>query len=1484
MARVRPVSPAQEALWLAALGQDSSPVYNLAMMFVVDGPVSEGDLRSACRALFARHPALRTTIRDGCGGLEEELQSMDCVTISELPGAANVAAWDHAALLASSKLFDLRSGLLARCYWSRPTADQSMVLLVGHHAIVDEQSAHILAGSLAELLAQPQLREAVIAGPSVWTARAEAAPAGLEGSGWSAYLGELQKATDPVLLPMHSPLSSIRTTAGGVARVQLRDATLNAIDRMCSGFACSRWELYLSVYLAVLCRYGNNSAAVSVAMSTRGGENSDEVGYFVNALPVPFQLDPTDHFSTLLALTREQLRKVYGLRGASLAEIVREVQPWRAGALNALGQTAATLVRSPDTISHEGVRVSLSMPFIGHAKRPLSFGVREWGEHTEVRFDYLWDVLSDDAGSRISEHFKTTLLGVLDQPERPLVDLPLLPEKELHRVSVTFNKTERILPTSQLPHEMFETCAREAPGHVALRRGAQCITYGELDGAASGLAARLLPLLQARTSSIVGLYLPRSIEMISAILGTWRAGAAYLPLDPEYPSARTAFMARDAQCAAMVTTAALLPQLPPSDAPVLVLDDVPATVGEADERVMVPAEALAYVIYTSGSTGQPKGVMIQHDSVRNLVHAQRAQFLVQPDDRVLHFASPSFDVSVWELVMTLTAGATLVIPVERQSDGLAREMLENKITIATLPPQVWGALHPTQFEDLRVAVTGGDVCPPSLVRNWARGRRLFNNYGPTETTVFSTGQECDLTADGREGALVSIGAPFANTTAFILDAHRQPVPLGIVGELYHGGPMVARGYLGREELTADRFVAFPGNWPKAFHGPGGRLYRTGDLARWREDGRLECIGRRDHQVKLRGFRIELGEVEAALRADAAVRDAVVVCREDTRGQRRLVAYVVPEHGGVSATDVREHLRRILPDYMVPAVVTFLEQLPLGPTGKADREALPDVEIQHVHAAPALAPRTRAESVVAEVCEQVLGLDTVSMTDNFFDLGGDSILAMRIVAGVSRLGLEVSPREVFDAGSLLELAASARDIPTAPPAPVRLSTAEAAGHRLPLTPIQCWFFDLRLKQPWHFNQSRLFEVPGGLDEGRLRAALEWLVEQHDALRLQFSANADGSWEQQVPCEAPSPVLIHVPVGSREELQHVLVEEGDRLQASLDLEQGPLLKALWLDRGPGDPGQLLLVAHHLVIDAVSWSVLLHDLATSYASSGTRHGVAATTTTYAQWASLLVDHARSDLVATEAQLWLKQAAIDVPCLFPVGAAGDPGTFGEAQRHSETLDVDHTRRLLTEVPRVFRAGVTEVLLAALARALLSRARGELLLFDLERHGREDIGGGVDVSGVVGWFTTIVPTLLRIDGTDRADDLRQVVEQLRAVPRKGISYGLARYMHPDEGVRAQLARAPRPQVCVNYLGHVDGALRTGGAGFRPITAYRGEQRAGGDERTHFLDVIAAISDGSLAIDMTLPGGFTNVLPVEVLCGDVIREIEGFVAGSRWHS
>ncbi len=908
-----------------------------------------------------------------------------------------------------------------------------------------------------------------------------------------------------------------------------------------------------------------------------------------------------------------------------------------------------------------------------------------------------------------------------------------------------------------------------------------------------------------------------------------KAGAAYLPLDPDAPTGHLRDTLEDARPVLTLTTRQIAPLLPADGPPVLELDaegtcEVLAGHGATDlvdtDRIapLTPRHP-AYVIYTSGSTGRPKGVVVTHETVGNLFHSHRETLYAPAKEatgrrhlRAGHAWAFSFDAS-WQPQLWLLDGHCVHVvsdETRRDPELLAAAVVEHGFDFLEVTPSFFAQMAETGLvrEDgscpLSVVGVGGEAVPVALWERLGRlnGTEAFNLYGPTESTVDA------LVARVRDSSRPLVGRPVAGTRAYVLDDRLQPVPPGVTGELYLAGGGLARGYLGRPGLTAERFVADP------FGGPGSRLYRTGDLARWTADGHLDYLGRADDQVKIRGFRIEPGEIESVLAAEPDVAQTVVTVRQE--GQRKLlVAYVVPVPGALPDPGrLRGHVGRHLPDHMVPAAVVLLDRLPELANGKLDRAALPAPDFSAL--STGRAPGTELEKTLCEVFADVLGLDEVGVDDDFFALGGDSIMAMQLVSRARASGVRITPRLVLRHRTVAGLAEVATATGTADARPVDDGTGI-----VPLTPVMHWLRELG--GPFKgYHQAALVQTPAALDRPRLATVLRALADRHAMLRGTLVRTEPGGWSVEVPpagaVDADAWIeRVDVRGLDAAELRAAVADGAHTARAALDPDTGVMVRAVWFDAGE-EPGRLLLMAHHLVTDGVSWRVLLPDMETAWRAveAGRPAELPPVDTSFRTWSRRLEELAQDPAREAELPFWtgVLEGAAPLPLKRPLDPARD--TVGTVRELELRLPTEHTGPLLSAVPSAFTANVNDVLLTALGLAVADWRRrhdsgpGGPVLVDLESHGRdEEVAGDVDLSRTVGWFTSIFPVLLdpgpvdldeALEGGPAVEEaLARTREHLGSLPANGVGYGMLRHLNPRTA--PVLAGYGAPPIEFNYLG-----------------------------------------------------------------------------------
>ncbi|MEV0608659.1 amino acid adenylation domain-containing protein [Polymorphospora rubra] len=1021
---------AQHAVWFTEQAGVAGTAYHMALGIHFDGALDEQALTEACTAVTARHEGLSTAVETDADGVPHLVPATEKITLAGGP------LTDDRIRAEIARPFDPRRGPLARFTLLTGAADRHLLLVTAHHLVFDGMSKDVLARDLAHAYDAAVAGRPADLGPAADHSGHAAAERDRVAAALPAardYWASRWTPPGDVVLP---GLSRQPVAAGPGATVEFDlDADLVAgTARLATDLGVSRFELLLAAVHALLHRYGNEALPVGVGLSTRTAETAGQIGLFVNELPVPAPA-PDATFRAYACALRAELRQLYRHRDVPLAQAVSGLRP-----ATALTPVSVGYRRRAPEPAFTGVATTIDWTvFGGTARNALHVQVVDSGTGLTVGLQHSPDVIPTDAVARIGAHLRTLLAGAVADPDRAVDELPILPDRELDLVLEIFNGTARDYAADSLPARFAEQ-VRQRPTDIALVDGNRELTYAGLDAVSGRLAAALRDR-GIGAGSLVAVGLHRSWTAVATLLAVLRSGAAYLPVDPDLPAARQAAILADAAPALVVTTATtttadVAAELAggPAVLPVDDLDTMPEPAGP--EVAADPAGTdLAYVLYTSGSTGRPKGVRVPHAALANLLCAMGDVLDSRPTDRWLALTSMSFDISLVEMFLPLVTGGRVVVASGiSAADGAAVVRLVEAygVTNVQATPSGWRVLLAAGIGgDDRglVALAGGEVLPTALARELHdRVARVVNGYGPTEATIYATTEEVTR---GRE---VTIGRPVANARAYVLDPRQRPLPIGVPGELVLGGAGVADGYLGRPELTAERFLDDP------YDAPDGRLYRTGDLARWTTDGRLEFLGRADHQVKIRGHRVELGEIETRLLEHAGVAGCAVTLRDGDEGDSRLVGYVVPAGAEPDPAALRAHLAQTLPAVMVPATWVFLDTLPLNPSGKLDRAALPVPARERAEpatAGPGAAVGAGPDDdapVVDEVVEEirtiwqdVLQIDDIGLDEDLFDLGGHSLTITRISSRIhQRLGVELSLEVFFEMPTIAEIAEVVRE--------------------------------------------------------------------------------------------------------------------------------------------------------------------------------------------------------------------------------------------------------------------------------------------------------------------------------------------------------------------------------------------------------------------------------------------------------------------------
>ncbi len=1407
-----PLSFGQQRLWFLHELEPASAAYNLAGALELRGDLSTEALEGALSAIVARHEALRTAFGREDGEPVQRVLPPEPVCIRRVEPAEGGESLDALMAEEVTRPFDLAAGGVLRSTVYRVGEREWVLLLVAHHIASDGWSMGVFTRELSTFY------EAIVEGRdltvaplpvqyrdyAVWQRR------WLQGDVLEEQVmhwrSRLEGAPRVLELPADRPRPPMETHHGARVSFTLPRSLSMDVAALGRRHGATLYMTLLAAFDVLLSRHaGQEDLLVGSPVANRSrAEIESLIGFFVNTLVLRGDLrgDPT--FEELLARVREDCLDAYAHQDLPFEKLVEELRPERDLSRNPVVQVMFALQNVPASDVHlKGVSIRSRDVSRGAAQVDLALFLRETSEGLAGTFEYATDLFERTSIVRLVDRFRTLLEGIVADSGRRVSELPLLTEGERGDLEA-WNATTAEVPEVCVHDAISERAAR-SPDRVAVESAEGQLTFGNLEGRAEQLAG----VLRARgvgPGALVGVYMERGLEMLVALLGVWKAGAAYVPLDPGFPSERLSYMVEDSQAALVLTQTGLLGSVPTRSVPALVVDEA-AMEGAAgpglSERRATP-DNLAYVIYTSGSTGRPKGVAISHRALLNLLLSMGREPGLSEGDVLLSVTTLSFDIAALELYLPLLVGARVYVASREDGlDGrrLSRLLGETGATVMQATPATWRMLIESGWEGtpgLKV-LCGGEGLPRELAEELlSRASEVWNVYGPTETTVWSSAER----VRSGEGP-VSIGRPIANTRMFVLDRHLRPVPVGVAGELYIGGMGLARGYWRRPELTAEKFVADPLSGAS-----GERVYRTGDLARWLPDGRLECLGRVDSQVKVRGFRIELGEIEAVLAEHGGVAEAVVVAQEAGSGDRRLVAFLTSRVAPApTAVELREHLGRTLPAYMVPSAYEFVDRLPLTPNGKVDRKALAQRSVTgEVECTGYTAPRTPTEEVLARIWAEVLEVERVGVEDDFFALGGHSLLATRLTSRIRQaLGVELPLREIFTLRTLSGVASEidrrlVRSVPAGKESRLVAQIPKAEGaERGALTAMQqqLWFFSQLQPRSTAYNLGFQLKLEGHLDPESLERALRVVVDRHESLRTRF-VTGSGRPEAVIAAHLDLPLhqvdLLGMSESEREHRARRALS--DAAGTPFDLSVGPLVRAL-LVRLSEESHVLGLTFHHIVCDGWSVSLVVEELLAAYTAlvGGRRPDLPGLPIQYADYAVWQQRWLLGEEAANQSAYWREKLAGELPVV--------------------DLPRDHSR----PVEQTFQAGSCSLTVdSALTRALsgLAHRRGAtpfmalLAAFSIvvkRLTGLDDLPLGMAIAGrvhreterLVGVFTNTVVVRQDLSGDPSFTEL---LERTREATLEAHLNGDLPFQAVVESVRPHRdpGRTPLFQVLVNSV------------------------------------------------------------------------------------
>lgn len=1427
-----PVSSAQRRLYALSQFEGGQLSYHVPVIFFIDGTLDVKRFSSLFNLIVQRHESLRSSLIFENGELLRHIN--DSVNFAVEYAAVKEDAIDE-FIRGFIRDFELSAAPLFRVCVATidggKRGGSHVCIIDAHHIVFDGISADILVGELIRLYRgetlpalNMQYRDYV-----AWEQEYKVSEEFKRHEKF--WLDMLLSNNTPVInLPTDFQRPKVRSFNGKRLFITIDETKTAALREYSATLGASLYAVLFAAHSVLLHKLtGQGDLIVGTNFDGRNHEDlAGVIGMFVNTLAIRTRPAQDKPFSSLVEEIKETVLEALDCQSFPFEILVAKLETKRDMSKNPLFDTMFVYEKVDTKAAVTEDLIFTKYDFsIDKSMFDLTHEFLEYDGKLNMSMEFNTALFKPETVERFLGYYENILNSILMNPAIAIADIDIIPDAEKRRLIVDFNVTSKDFPLHLTIADLFEQQVEKTPKNIAIAFDYMTFTYRRLNDYSNKVANYLKKHLTLAKEELIAIMADRSEWTVISMLGILKAGAAFLPLDPAYPEDRIDYMIEDSGCRVLLTH--LADDVKHDKLKIIdVRDIVNNKKVRGSENIVrhITPSSLAYVIYTSGSTGRPKGVMIEHETLVNMALSHIDFFEITSADRMLQFSSMSSDTSLFEIFLSLFAGACVVL-IHKETifnTAVFIEYIEKMgVTFLALPPVYLNSLNKAELKTVRAIASCGAPAVVSDALFYGKNKVFYNSYGPTETTVAVTYYR--LEPGKPYEAHIPIGTPISNTSIYIVDDALNVVPVGITGELCIGGKCLARGYKNKPEMTAEKFITLRATGDL-------RVYRSGDMGRWLPGGLIECLGRKDDQVKVRGYRVELSEVEYAISTHPQVLAVVVVARKFSSETPELIAYIIKQDG-LTAAELRTYLGKRLPDYMLPAYIVFVDKFPLSPNNKVDKKALPDPLDTDGGTAPSDSnfrePSSEPERILVKHLKTILDRTTISVTGDFFALGGDSIKAIQLISALNADGMSISVRDIFTNPVLVNMANMIKQT-----AGATISGEQTVSGALPLTAIQRWFFDRPVAGfSSHYTQAVLLNCADRIDEGIVSLALAELAEHHDALRMRYTLSEAGVTQECLPEIDGVPVKTIV-LNNDSEISALCAAE----PATINITSWPLFKAV-IYKGP-QSDYLLVVMHHLIVDGVSWRILIEDLSSSYEQIIEKRPVIfpPKTSSFREWAQGVNGYAQKDALAS-ANYWRSvcNAAVE-----PVKTIADGGTHGEIKTLQFILDTHITTALLTTANPAYDTETRDILLCALALSVTETQGIRTFMVELEGHGREEIIDGINTYRTVGWFTSVYPVVMDTPDGGRHDDwIKHIKKILRSVPGNGIGYGILKYLSGDNG----LALNAEPQVSFNYLGSFDGMQN--GRFFR---------------------------FSEMPVENTISPNFRN---------DSILSVEGFVVNGRFH-